>query len=50
MQTNALMAGVTATLFAVAWKIAGAVLLWLAGQWLIGFAVRLLTEPRRPAI
>jgi len=42
MEMNALIASVTATLLAVAWKIVGALLLWLAGRWLIGFAVRLL--------
>jgi small conductance mechanosensitive channel len=31
-----------AILVAVAWKIAGAVALWLVGRWLIGFARRLL--------
>ena len=44
METNALVASATATLIAVAWKVAGAVLLWLAGRWLIGFAVRLLSR------
>src|SRR4029450_1988426 len=44
METSALVASVTATLIAVAWKIAGALLLWLAGRWLIGFAVRLLSR------
>lgn len=42
MEMNALIASATATLLAVAWKVAGALLLWLAGRWLIGFAVRLL--------
>src|SRR4051794_27849978 len=31
-----------ATLTALAWKIAGAVILWVIGRWLIGFALRLL--------
>jgi small conductance mechanosensitive channel len=44
METNPLVASATATLIAVAWKVAGAVLLWLAGRWLIGFAVRLLSR------
>jgi small conductance mechanosensitive channel len=44
MDTNALVASATATLMAVAWKCAGALLLWLAGRWLIGFAVRLLSR------
>lgn len=44
MDTSALMASATATLIAVAWKVAGALLLWLIGRWLIGFAVRLLSR------
>jgi len=42
MDTNALVQSATATLTAVAWKIAGALLLWLAGRWLIGVGVRML--------
>ena len=42
MDTNALIQTTTATLIAVAWKIAGAVLLWLIGRWLIGFGVSML--------
>ena len=42
MEMNALIASATATLLAVAWKIIGALVLWLVGRWLIGFAVRLL--------
>ena len=42
METNALVASAIATLIAFAWKVAGALLLWLAGRWLIGFAVRIL--------
>jgi hypothetical protein len=41
---SALVASATATLVAVAWKCAGALLLWLAGRWLIGFGVRLLSR------
>ena len=44
MDTSALIASATATLIAVAWKVAGALLLWLIGRWLIGFAVRLLSR------
>ena len=44
MDTSALMASATATLIAVAWKVAGALVLWLIGRWLIGFAVRLLSR------
>jgi small conductance mechanosensitive channel len=42
MEMNALIASVTATLLAVAWKVIGALCLWVAGRSLIGFAVRLL--------
>ncbi len=42
MDVNAVMQTTTATLVAVAWKVAGAVVLWLAGRWLIGFALRLV--------
>ena len=44
METSALVASATATLMAVAWKCAGALLLWLAGRWLISFAVRMLSR------
>jgi small conductance mechanosensitive channel len=39
---NGLIQGAAATLIAVAWKVAGALVLWLVGRWLIAFAVRLL--------
>jgi small conductance mechanosensitive channel len=42
MEMNALIASATATLLAVAWRVIGALLLWLAGRWFIGFAVRVL--------
>ena len=42
MDMNALVASATATLLAVAWKVIGALVLWLAGRWLIGLAVRVL--------
>ena len=42
MDMNALVQNATATLMAVGWKIAGAVVLWLVGRWLISFALRLL--------
>ena len=42
MEMNALIASVTATLLAVAWKVIGALFLWFAGRALIGFAVRVL--------
>jgi small conductance mechanosensitive channel len=39
---NALMTNATTVLMAVAWKVAGALALWLIGRWLIAFAVRML--------
>ncbi len=42
MDLNAVAQTTVATLVAVAWKIAGAVVLWLVGRWLIRFALRLL--------
>jgi small conductance mechanosensitive channel len=42
MDMNALVQNATATLIAVGWKIAGAVVLWLVGRWLIGFALKLV--------
>jgi small conductance mechanosensitive channel len=42
MDINALTAATLVTLTAVAWKVAGAVALWLIGRWLIGFALRLV--------
>jgi len=42
MEMSGLVASATATLIAVAWKVAGALFLWLAGRWLIGLAVRVL--------
>jgi small conductance mechanosensitive channel len=42
MSVNALIESATATLIAVGWKVAGAVVLWLAGRWLIAFAIRLV--------
>ena len=44
MDTNALVTSAVATLMAVAWKIAGALLLWMAGRWLIGLSVRMLGQ------
>jgi small conductance mechanosensitive channel len=44
MDVNALAAGATATLVAVAWKVAGALVLWIIGRWLIGVAVRMLSR------
>ena len=42
MDMNTLIQSATVTLVAVAWKIAGALALWLVGRWLIAFAVRML--------
>jgi small conductance mechanosensitive channel len=42
MDMNAITASATAMLVAVAWKVAGAIVLWLVGRWLISFASRLL--------
>jgi small conductance mechanosensitive channel len=42
MDVNALVTSATTVLTAVAWKVAGAVVLWLVGRWLIAFAVRVL--------
>jgi small conductance mechanosensitive channel len=42
MDVNALTQSAVITLTALAWKIAGALALWLVGRWLIGFALRLL--------
>jgi small conductance mechanosensitive channel len=42
MDVNALTQSAVVTLTALAWKIAGALALWLVGRWLIGFALRLL--------
>jgi small conductance mechanosensitive channel len=42
MDMNALIQSTSVTLVAVAWKVAGAVALWLVGRWLISFALGLL--------
>ena len=42
MDVNALTQTAVATLVAVAWKVVGALALWLIGRWLIAFALRLL--------
>ena len=44
MDMNTLVAASTATLLAVAWKVAGAVALFLVGRWLIGLAGRMLSR------
>lgn len=44
MDINALRQLSVATLVAVAWKVAGALVLWLVGRWLIKFGIRLLNR------
>ena len=42
MEVNAMVQNASTMLVAVAWKVAGAVVLWLVGRWLIAFALRML--------
>lgn len=42
MDLHPLLQNATAVLTAVAWKVLGAIALWLVGRWLIGFALRLV--------
>jgi small conductance mechanosensitive channel len=42
MDLNPITAATAATLTALAWKIAGAAILWIVGRWLIRFALRLV--------
>jgi small conductance mechanosensitive channel len=42
MDVNLLVQNTRTMFVAVAWKIAGAIVLWLAGRWLIAFALRML--------
>jgi small conductance mechanosensitive channel len=42
MDMNSVLEATKTTLVAVAWKIAGAAVLWLAGRWLISLGVRML--------
>jgi small conductance mechanosensitive channel len=44
MDINALTQATIATLIAAAWKIVGAIALWLVGRWLISFAVRFVSR------
>jgi small conductance mechanosensitive channel len=44
MNTNPYVQSAIATLMAVAWKLAGAIALWIAGRALIGFARRMLAR------
>ena len=42
MDLNTMVQNTTAILVAVAWKVVGAIALWLVGRWLIGFALELI--------
>src|SRR5262245_14200452 len=42
MNVDAFVQNASVTLMAAAWKIAGAAALWIAGRWLISFAIGLL--------
>ena len=42
MDVNAIVQSASVALLAVAWKVAGAVALWLVGRWLISFSLGLL--------
>jgi len=44
MDMTPVMQSTVAMLVGVGWKIAGAILLWFAGRWLIGVAVRMLSR------
>jgi small conductance mechanosensitive channel len=44
MDLNALIAAAIATLVAVAWKLAGALAIWIVGRWLIRFTLRLVSS------
>jgi small conductance mechanosensitive channel len=44
MDVNTFVQTASATLIAVAWKVVGALLLWLVGRWLIAFGLRLLNR------
>ena len=44
MDLNALFQNASVTLVALGWKLAGAVVLWLVGRWLISFAIRLVGQ------
>ena len=44
MDFHPLVQNTVTTLVAVGWKVAGALLLWLVGRWLISLAVRMMTR------
>jgi len=43
-----LIQSANATLLVVAWRVAGAIVLWLVGRWLIAFALRMLSRALAP--
>ena len=48
MDVNTLIESANATLLAVAWRVAGAIVLWLVGRWLIAFALRMMSRALAP--
>jgi small conductance mechanosensitive channel len=48
MDVNTLIQSANATLLAVAWRVAGAIVLWLVGRWMIAFALRMLSRALAP--
>ena len=50
MDMNTLVASAVTTLIAVAWKVVGALVLWLIGRWLIGISVRMLSRAMGPRV
>ena len=48
MDVNTLIQSANATLLAVAWRVAGAVVIWLVGRWLIAVALRMLARSLAP--
>ena len=50
MDMNILVASAVTTLIAVAWKVVGALALWLVGRWLIGLSVRMLSRAMGPRV
>ena len=44
MDVNTFLQSANATLLVVGWRVAGALVLWFSGRWLIGFARRMLSR------
>ena len=44
MDVNTFLQSANATLLVVGWRVAGALVLWFSGRWLIGFALRMLSR------